>query len=131
MFGHHKNKIFQSINYNRVGFKRSNNAISYRNGIGYSFGLILYFIKVFNKIHVAIDKLNIISYSLSNIKGNMNTDMKNLKNIGVFNNFFFHVKSSNEITFISTESINSICLLSKTAEKTYFISEFNVENEHD
>jgi hypothetical protein len=46
------------INYNRVGLKRSNNAVS--NGIGYSFGLILYFIKVFNKIHVSIDKLNIL-----------------------------------------------------------------------
>jgi hypothetical protein len=127
-----KNQVFHCERYFRVGKKRCNYIISFADDKKKKFGKILYFLKYSDKYFAVGLELENVSYALSNIKGNLNDQLKKIKESGVFNKFFVKTKVlSDTLVFIPIRNILSLCIVRVINEREYFVSELIYEHEHD
>ena len=125
------NKVYQSEMYKPKGMKKFNYAVQFISKSGYKqFGLIKYFIRIGDLSFVAIHDLQVSHYISENILGRLTKKNQALKNLGVFNRFFFHIEESDSVSFILTSQLFCKCIYIQN-EHDSFITEFITENEHD
>ncbi len=118
----------------QVSHKRCNYAVKFRgNNNLFEFGFIKYFLKIDNRVLVAVTKLKIIGNIIDKIGGRTSNALIGLKNSGVFNQFFSDVKETKDVLFFYDSSkLVSKCILLKTNKANkYLISEFIINDEHE
>jgi hypothetical protein len=120
--------------YNRVGEKRCNYAVKYlgKNDM-FEFGMIKYFLKIDNKVLVAVSQFKIVGNIIDKIGGRTSNALIGIKNSGVFEQFYSDIKEiKDKMSYIETSKLISKCIVSKTSVLNKFlISEFIIENEHE
>lgn len=83
-------KIYHSEQLLTDRKKKSSNFIKYSKNNCYYFGSISYFFSCDQKIYVSLYKYNLVKDNLfSDLIGNLNPNIQNLKKNGEFSKFFF------------------------------------------
>ena len=127
-----EHKIYHSKNYTRTGDKRSDYVVKYaKDDSTFSFASICYFVQLKELILIAVNELIIDDFILSKTKGLLSTSLMRLKNKGLFLDYFFHVKITEDLTFITADQILSKCILFKKDKLNLIVADFTSYNEHD
>lgn len=124
--------IYLSKTYNRTGASRRNCSIKYLDNDEVKFANVNYYLQVEEMIYACIEEFDIISNNfMFNYRGYLNSNLKELKDLGCFENIYYLVKEKGDLSLINSFQIKTKCIMIQNDEDTFYISEFINENEHD
>ena len=127
-----KNQIYHAEGFKRVDSnKRCSFITSYIDNQVKKYCKILYFLQYNNRYFIAANELVPNAFTaLNEIKGRKDVQIEQLKNDGAFNDYFIKTKlQSSQMYFISSEKVESICLLQEKNENFYYLADFICEHD--
>ena len=123
-------RIFHCKDYDRVGPKKCNFIISFKQNNSIQYGIIDYFLKVSSEIFVALNELKVVGNLYENIGARTSVEITNLRNNGAFNRFFCYCQKTDKFSIIHSRFIITKCIVFKQDALNYCISEYIDLPEH-
>ena len=97
-------QIFHSQDYARVGPRKSNFIISYKNQNATQYGLIKYFLQIKEELFVAINELKVCGNIYEKTGARTSVDLRNMRDRGAFDKYFCECREIEKLLFILVKS---------------------------
>lgn len=123
-------QIFHSQDYARVGPRKSNFIISYKNQNATQYGLIKYFLQIKEELFVAINELKVCGNIYEKTGARTSVDLRNMRDRGAFDKYFCECREIEKLLFIRSNQVIAKCIAQRLDNNTYSLSELEEELGH-